>query len=390
MNNADKVITMAPLQGIKVLDLSRILAGPWASQVLADLGAEVIKVERPGKGDDTRHFGPPFMRDDTGELTTESAYFMCANRGKESLSIDISTTSGQAEIKQLVAGVDILIENYKVGGLAKYGLDYASLSALNPALIYCSITGFGQSGPYAQRAGYDFMIQAVSGLMSITGQADEDGGEPTKIGVAITDIVTGLYAVIGIQAALLERQQTGLGKHIDMALLDCATALLANQASNYLVGGQMPERLGNRHPNIVPYQSFATKDGNIVIAVGNDNQFVALCNEISAPRLATDPRFSSNSARVKNRVQCVALLQSKLSHKSSAEWLAQLNAANIPCWPINSIQQALNDPQLAVRDMLQTCPHPLNSQLTLVGSPIQFVGENKRQTSPPPLLADSR
>lgn len=383
--NQEKKI-MAPLAGIKVLDMSRVLAGPWAGQVLADLGAEVIKIEKPRVGDDTRQWGPPYMKNNAGEASSESAYFISANRGKTSLSIDISSKEGQAQIREQLQNTDILIENYKVGGLHKYALDYDSLKKINPALIYCSITGFGQTGPKAHLPGYDFMIQALSGLMSITGQTDAEGGEPTKVGVAITDIVTGLYAVIAIQAALVERQQTGLGKHIDMALFDCATAILANQASNFLVGEKLPQRLGNSHPNIVPYQNFATQNGQIIIAVGNDSQFKALCNVLALPELADDSRFSTNSARVHNRAVCTKLLQAELKNKTGEHWLRLLNIANVPCGPINTIEQCLSDPQLLARDMLHTVAHPLNSGLKLLANPIQFVGEKKPTVLPPPLL----
>ena len=385
-----KLPQMNPLEGLKVLDLSRILAGPWASQTLADLGAEVIKIERPTKGDDTRSWGPPFLKSGTAEQGQQSAYFLCANRGKQSIAIDIKSAAGQAQIKQMVVDADVLIENYKVGGLQLYGLDYNSLAKLNPGLIYCSITGFGQTGPYADKAGYDLMIQASSGLMSITGEADEDGGGPTKVGVAITDIATGLYSVIAIQAALLERERTGKGKHIDMALLDCATALLANQGSNYLVGGVVPQRLGNRHPNIVPYQSFATADGYIVIAVGNDSQFEQLCKVVEEPTWSTMAEYASNAARIANCDALINKLSAKLQSESSAYWLAKLELANIPAAQISRVDEAFNDPNLQQRDMLKSYDHPLKSDLKLVASPIQFVGETKRELSPPPMLNEHK
>lgn len=379
---------MSPLAGINVLDMSRVLAGPWAGQVLADLGAKVTKVERPGTGDDTRHWGPPYLPDDDGNPTSESAYFMSANRGKSSLSIDITSEQGQAQIRELVRASDVLIENYKVGGLAQYGLDYDALREINPGLVYCSITGFGQTGPYADRAGYDFMIQAMSGLMSITGSADEQGGEPTKVGVAVTDIVTGLYAVIAIQAALLERQQTGLGKHIDMALLDCATALLANQATNYLVGNTVPGRLGNTHPNIVPYQAFPTADGHIIIAVGNDGQFAKLCTLLDRENWANDARYQTNAARVAAREDLVPAISDILTTQTSEQWLTQLNPLGIPCGPINTLDQVFADPQLQFRNMIQPTQHPhRETPVPLVSSPIQFVGEQKINTAAPPLLS---
>jgi len=377
---------MQPLAGIKVIDMSRILAGPWAGQVLADLGATVIKIERPEVGDDTRHWGPPYLKDKQGHDTNDAAYFFSANRGKQSLAIDITQAEGQQAIKELVAGADVLIENYKVGGLAKYGLDYASLNALNPALVYCSITGFGQTGPYAHRAGYDFMIQAMGGLMSVTGEPDSKGGMPMKVGVAVTDIFTGLYSVIGIQAALHERQHTGLGKHIDMALFDCSAAILANQASNYLVGGVVPARMGNTHPNIVPYQVFASSDGHLIVAVGNDGQFANLCNVLGVFELAQDEHYQTNAARVNHREVLCKLLQRCLVTRSTAEWLAALEAVNVPCGPINRVDQVFNDPQIVARGMVQSLEHPIAGEIQVAASPIRFVGEDKCQVSAPPVL----
>ena len=377
---------MQPLKGITVIDMSRVLAGPWAGQVLADLGAKVIKIERPEVGDDTRHWGPPYLKDRDGNDTEDAAYFFSANRGKDSISIDITQAEGQKQLKALLASADVLIENYKVGGLAKYGLDYASVKVINPALVYCSITGFGQTGPYANRSGYDFMIQAMGGLMSITGEADSEGGMPTKVGVAVTDIFTGLYSVIGIQAALHERQQTGLGKHIDMALFDCTAAILANQASNYLIGNKVPERLGNAHPNIVPYQAFASADGHFILAVGNDAQFLSLCQLLELPELSNHEDYKTNASRVINREVLCDLLQKVLVTKTSNEWLSLLEASNIPCGPINTIDQVFNDPQLLARGMLQSVEHPVAGEINLVASPIQFVGEDKLQGSAPPTL----
>ncbi|MEM8540943.1 MAG: CaiB/BaiF CoA-transferase family protein [Pseudomonadota bacterium] len=335
---------MHPLEGLKVIELSRILAGPWIGQSLADLGADVIKVESPN-GDDTRRWGPPFIERDGDN---SAAYFYAANRGKSCVVADFSTDEGRERILQLVRDADILIENFKVGGLAKYGLDYESLATINPRLIYCSITGFGQSGPYAHRAGYDFLIQGMSGLMSITG---EPNGQPQKVGVAITDIVTGLYGAIGILAAVEQRHRTGKGQHIDMSLMDCATAALANQTMNYLATGESPQRLGNQHPNIAPYQVLPVKDGHIILAVGNDRQFQSLCAVIDQKAMADDPRFASNQSRVENRDVLTQLLEAALADYLSAELLLALEAANVPAGPINSVGQALEDPQIEHREM---------------------------------------
>ncbi|MCR8922065.1 CoA transferase [Dasania sp. GY-MA-18] len=375
----------SPLTGYKVLDMSRILAGPWAGQTLADLGADVIKVERPGEGDDTRKWGPPYLSDNEGNPTSESAYYLCANRGKRSLTLDITSAEGQAIIKKLVAESDVLLENYKVGGLKKYGLDYESLSAINPRLVYCSITGFGQHGPYQNRAGYDFMIQGMGGLMSITGEPE---GGPLKVGVAVTDIFTGLYATIAIQGALLERERSGLGQHIDMALLDSQVAVLANQASNYLVGGMVPGRLGNAHPNIVPYQAFATSDGFIILAVGNDSQFKNFCELAGRPELADLPQYATNQARVHNRETLCAEVAALLAQRSEAYWLDELTARGIPCGPVNSIDKVMADPQVNARDMRTTVKHPYNDQLQLVGSPMKFSRTPVNTEQAPPLLGE--
>ena len=380
--------TMQPLAGVKVIDMSRILAGPWAGQVLADLGADVIKIERPEVGDDTRHWGPPYLKDREGNDTEDAAYFFSANRGKQSVSIDITKPEGQAQIRELIASADVVIENYKVGGLKKYGLDYESLKSLNPGLVYCSITGFGQTGPYAHRAGYDFMIQAMGGLMSVTGEPDNKGGMPMKVGVAVTDIFTGLYSVIGIQAALHERQQTGLGKHVDMALFDCSAAILANQASNYLVGGVVPERMGNTHPNIVPYQVFASSDGHLIVAVGNDGQFANLCGVLNRPELAEHADYKTNAGRVRHRDVLCELLQELLLGRTTAEWLEALEAVNVPCGPINRVDQVFNDPQILARDMVQTVNHPVGGEIKLAASPIRFVGEAKAEVCAPPVLSE--
>ncbi|MCW9044654.1 MAG: CoA transferase [Pseudopelagicola sp.] len=335
---------MKPLEGLKVVELARILAGPWIGQSLADLGAEVIKVESP-EGDDTRKWGPPFIQRD-GDVT--AAYYYAANRGKSCEVVDFRSPEGQARVRALVAEADILIENFKLGGLAKYGLDYDSLAALNPRLIYCSITGFGQDGPYAARAGYDFLIQGMSGLMSITGEPD---GPPQKVGVAVTDIVTGLYGTIGILAAVEQRHRTGKGQHIDMSLLDCATAMLANQSMNYLATGQSPMRKGNAHPNIAPYQVLPVADGHIILAVGNDGQFQRLCGVLGAGDLAQDPRFASNQSRVAHRDDLTEALEDALADWTKSDLLAALEAATVPAGPINAIGEAFDDPQVQVRGM---------------------------------------
>ncbi len=361
------------LSHIRVLDLSRVLAGPWAGQILADLGAEVVKVEQPGKGDDTRGWGPPFLKDEQGRDTTESAYFLSANRGKKSVTIDITRAEGQALVRRLAANSDILLENFKVGGLAKYGLDYDSLKGLHPGLIYCSITGFGQTGPYRDRPGYDFMIQGMGGLMSITGEPDNrPGGGPQKVGVALADVLTGMYATVAVLAALAHRDQTGVGQHVDLALLDVQLACLANQAMNYLASGQPPGRLGNAHPNIVPYQTFATRDGYIIVAVGNDQQFARLCNLVGRPELANDVRFASNAARVRNRTGLIPTLEDILAKKSSETWLRRLEQAGIPAGPINTLDKVFANPQVQHRGMRVDLPHALAGSVPLVASPLNF------------------
>ena len=366
------------LQGKLVLDLSRVLAGPWASQTLADLGATVIKVERPGKGDDTRGFGPPFFQNADGEEI--SAYFMSANRGKQSVCIDIAQPQGADLVRQLAAKADILIENFKVGDLAKRGLDYEALSMINPRLIYCSITGFGQTGPYQHRPGYDFMIQGMTGLMSITGDpADESG--PQKVGVALADILTGLYSTIAILAAIEECNQSGIGQHIDMSLLDVVTACLANQASNYLVSGVAPQRMGNAHPNIVPYQTFETKDAHIIVAVGNNSQFEHLCGCLDLMHLSDDVRFATNACRVENRADLVPLLQLAFSVKSMDEWLQALEQAGVPCGPINTIDRIFEDPQVKARGVEITL-----DGMPLVSNPIKYSRTPLDYKLAPPVL----
>jgi crotonobetainyl-CoA:carnitine CoA-transferase CaiB-like acyl-CoA transferase len=373
-----------PLAGIKVLDISRVLAGPWCGQMLADMGADVIKVERPGSGDDTRHWGPPWLAD-----TEESAYYLCANRGKRSVTVDMAKPEGQAVIKQLVAQSDVLIENFKVGGLKRYGLDYASLKATNPKLIYCSITGFGQESPYAHRAGYDFMIQAMGGIMSLTGKPDgEPGGGPVKSGVAFTDIFTGLYAANAILAALYQRRDSGEGCHIDMALMDVQVGVLANQALNYLTSGNVPQRLGNAHPNIVPYQAFATQDGHMIMAVGNDEQFKRFCTVLSLPALAEDPRFATNGARVNHRALLVPQLEAALAQRSTDHWLAAFEAVGVPCGPINTLDRVFDDPHVVARGLKQTLPHHQAGQVDLVANPIRFNGLQMNATTAPPSLGE--
>ncbi|MEP6388775.1 MAG: CaiB/BaiF CoA-transferase family protein [Halioglobus sp.] len=380
---------MGALSHIRVLDLSRVLAGPWASQILADLGAEVIKVERPGHGDDTRAWGPPFMSDSDGEPTSESAYYLCTNRGKQSVAIDMKTPEGQEIIRQLAADSDILIENFKVGGAASFGLDYPSLAELNPRLVYCSITGFGQNGPLKDRPGYDFLVQAMGGLMSVTGEKDgEPGAGPQKVGVALTDIMTGLYAAIGVLAALAEREQSGLGQHVDLALLDVTAATLANQATNYLVGGMNPTRLGNAHPNVVPYQSFVCADGHLIVAVGNDAQFRRFVAELGLPELADDTRFATNRKRVEHREELIPPLQAKMLEHSKQEWIDRLEAVSVPAGPINSVAEVFDEPQLAARQMRVQVPHPLNPELELVGSPIKLSRTPVDDRRPPPMLGE--
>ena len=364
-----------PLKGYRVLDMSRVLAGPWAGQLLADLGADVLKVERPEVGDDTRHWGPPYRKDKQGKDTKDAAYFFCTNRGKKSVTVDITQTEGQEIIRQLVLQTDVLIENYKVGGLAKYGLDFDSLAAINPKLVYCSITGFGQTGPYANRPGYDFLIQGLGGLMSITGEPDNPEtktGGPVKVGVAVTDLFTGLYAANAIQGALLERHQSGLGQHIDLALLDVQAAVLANQASNYLIGGTVPGRLGNAHPNIVPYQAFATADSFIIIAVGNDQQFARFCKVINSASLAKDDRYKTNANRVNNRQSLCEKIQTQLKLHDSQHWLETFEKSNVPCGPINTIDQVFEDPQIKARHMLINIPDSRSGTLNVVGNPINY------------------
>ncbi len=388
----------APLAGVRVLELSRILAGPWAAQTLADLGASVIKVERPEAGDDTRRWGPPFAkrtRDALEGSTGDAAYFLCTNRGKRSVTIDFTHPEGQKLVRALARRSDVLIENFKVDGLAKYGLDYASLRAEHPGLVYCSITGFGQTGPYRERPGYDFLIQGMSGLMSITGEPDSvPGGKPVKVGVAVTDVLTGLYAVIAIQGALAYRARTGSGQQIDISLLDVQAAALANQALNYLVSGRAPGRLGNAHPNIVPYEAFQTSDGYIILAVGNDGQFARFCEVAGRPECTDDARFADNPSRVEHRNVLIPLIAEWMRARTSADWLGALERAGVPCGPINDIAQLFADPQVKARGLQIAIPEPQSRtegetlELPGVASPIRYSETPIRYTLPPPRLGE--
>ncbi len=378
---------MTLLEGVRVLDLSRILAGPWCTQVLADFGADVIKVERPSVGDDTRGWGPPYLKDGDGNDTAESAYYLCANRGKRSLAIDFTTPEGQALVHALVGRCDVLVENYKVGGLAKYGLDAASLLAINPKLVYCSITGYGQDGPYAQRAGYDAAIQAIGGLMSVTGEPDgAPGAGPQKVGVAATDLMTGMYAATAILAALRHAERTGRGQQIDLALLDTQVAWLANQASNYLVGGLVPDRQGTAHPNIVPYQVMPAADGYFMLAVGNDAQFARFCEVIGEAQLAVDPRYATNRARVAHRAELVPHLQQRLRTRPAAEWLAALEAAVVPANPVNRIDEVFDDPQVQARGLRIDVPHAAGGTVAMVRNPLKFSATPLQYTQAAPVL----
>lgn len=377
------------LTGIRVLDLSRILAGPWCTQNLADLGADVIKIERPRVGDDTRAWGPPFLKDGAGQDTEESAYYLSANRNKRSVEADMATPAGAALIRELAAASDILVENFKVGGLAKYGLDYDSLKQINPRLIYCSVTGFGQDGPYAQRPGYDFMIQGMGGLMSITGERDDlPGGGPQKAGVAVTDIVTGMYATVAILAALQERHNSGLGQHLDIALLDSHVALLANQNSNYFNSGVAPQRAGNAHQNVVPYQVFAASDGHLIVATGNESQYRAYCRAIGAPELGDDPRFATNRMRLANRELLVDLLTEIMRQGQRDDWIAKLEAVGVPCGPINDIAQAQAHPQALARQLRRDMPHPAGGMAAVTASPLRLSASPVEYRRAPPLLGE--
>jgi formyl-CoA transferase len=376
-----------PLANVRILDLSRILAGPWCSQILADLGAEVIKIERPGKGDDTRGWGPPFIKDVSGRDASDAAYFQCANRGKKSVTIDIAKPEGQALVRELASRCDVLLENFKVGDLARYGLGYDDIRAINPRIVYCSITGFGQTGPYRDRAGYDFMIQAMGGLMSITGERDDlPGGGPQKVGVAIADLMTGMYSTVAILGALWERNASGEGQHIDMALLDTQVGWLANQNLNYLISGEPPRRLGNAHPNVTPYDAFKTRDGDIIIAIGNDGQYARFCQAAGAAELIADVRFQDNPSRVAHRTELKALLEPAMRERTTAEWMQVLEPLGVPCGPINRLDQIFADPQVVHRGLRVEVPHPLAGQLPLVANPIKYSRTPIRYEDPPPLL----
>ena len=386
------MMRMNSLQGIRVLDLSRVLAGPWCTQTLADLGADVIKIERPGTGDDTRTWGPPFLKDVHGNDTQEAAYYLGANRNKRSLTCDIAQPAGQALIRELAGCSDVFVENFKVGDMARYGLDYASLKAINPRLVYCSITGFGQNGPYAERAGYDYAIQGMGGLMSITGERDDLGGGPQKVGVAVADLMCGMYATVAILAALRHAEKTGTGQQVDMALLDTQVAMLANLGANYLVSGTVPGRAGNAHQNIVPYQVFEVApaaDGSkdhLILAVGNDSQYVKFCSVANIPELGVNPLFAKNRDRVLNRAQLVPTLEAVMRTRSKADWLAALEAAKVPCGAINSLAEVFADPQIEARHMVTQWQHPVKSDLRLVASPIKLSATPVATRRPPPLL----
>ena len=389
---------MNSLDGIRILDLSRVLAGPWCTQTLADLGADVIKIERPAAGDDTRGWGPPFLKDAQGQDTRDAAYYLGTNRNKRSVTCDIASPQGQALIRELVKTCDVFIENFKVGDMARYGLDYASLSQINPRLVYCSVTGFGQTGPYRERAGYDYAIQGIGGLMSITGERDDLGGGPQKVGVAVADLFTGMYATVAILAALRHTEKTGQGQHIDMALLDTQVAMLANLGANYLVSGQkegkVPGRAGNAHQNIVPYQVFEVapaangQKDHIILAVGNDGQYVKFCAVANCPELATDERFAKNANRVRHRDVLVPMLAKIMLTRSKADWLSALEAAKVPCGAINNLAEVFADPHVRSREMVTTWDHPASGPVDLVSSPMKLSATPVRRDLPPPLLGE--
>ncbi|MEZ5849133.1 MAG: CaiB/BaiF CoA-transferase family protein [Hyphomicrobiaceae bacterium] len=376
-----------PLSHIRVLDMTRVLAGPWCGQNLADLGAEVIKVERPKKGDDSRAYGPPWLLDESGKETREAAYFMAANRGKRSITIDIAKPEGQAIIRELAAKADVLLENYKTGDLPRYGLGYDDLKKINPRLIYCSITGFGQTGPYRERPGFDFMVQGMGGFMSVTGERDDrPGGGPQRAGVPIVDIMTGMYATIAVCAAIANRERTGEGQAIDMALLDTQVAILANQGMNFLATGVPPERLGNTHPNIVPYQAFKTKDGDIILACGNDNLFNKFCDVADAAHLPKDPRFASNGKRVENRAAMDEVLGPIFLKRTTAEWVKALEVGGVPCGPINNLKEVFEDEQVKARGMRIELPHAAAGKVPVIRSPMRFSGTPIEHRVGPPVL----
>ncbi len=388
--NSNQETKHGPLQGLKVLDLSRILAGPTCTQLFGDMGAEIIKIERPEKGDDTRFWGPPFLKDEDGNDTTESAYYLAANRNKNSVAVDLTKSEGQSIIKELAANCDILVENFKSGDLARYNLDYESLSKINPKLIYCSITGFGMTGPYAKRPGYDFLIQGMGGIMSLTGKADEDGGEPMKCGVGIADVMCGMYASVAILAALNARHTSGKGQHLDISLFDCQVAWLINQGAGYLVSGDVPPRRGNEHPTIVPYSTFPASDQSFIIATGNDAQFTRMCEVIGASELATDPRFEKNKDRVLNRQILIPLIEEYTKQQSSTHWLNTLDVAGVPCGPVNDLAQTFSDPQIQHRQMAINMAHRDNAKdgVSLIGNPLNFSDTPIQYNKAPPVRAE--
>jgi len=380
---------MGALSHIRVLDLTRVLAGPWCAQTLADFGADVIKIERPGAGDDTRHWGPPYLKTPDGADTREAAYYLAANRNKRSVTVDIATPDGQRVVRALAAQSDVVLENYKAGQLKKYGLDYASLCEVKPDIVYCSVTGFGQTGPHASRAGYDFIIQGIGGFMSITGERDGlPGGGPQKAGVAIADLMTGLYSTVAVLTALAHRDRTGVGQYIDMALLDVQVAMLANMNSNFLASGKPPARWGNAHPNIVPYQTFQTSDGWIIVAVGNDGQFRKFVDAGGRPELADDPRFATNPERVRHRDTLVPILAGMVKTLTKAQWIAALEAAGVPCGPINDLAEVFEHEQVIARGMQVDLPHPSGATVKLVRNPIRMTATPPRVQSHPPTLGE--
>ena len=390
-HGASSQAPITPLQGIRVLDLSRVLAGPWAAQTLGDLGADVIKIERPGSGDDTRTWGPPFLKDRDGNETTDAAYYFCTNRNKRSVAVDMAKPEGQQLLVELAKQSDVVVENFKFGNLKQYGLDYDSLKVLNPRLIYCSVTGFGQTGPYAPRPGYDFLIQGMDGLMSVTGLPDgEPGGGPMKAGVAITDVLTGLYASTAILAALQARNITGRGQHIDLALLDVGVACMINQGMNYLYSGQNPQRMGNAHPNTLPYQDFPTADGYMILAMGNDLQFARFCKS-TGKTWSDDPKFKTNVARNENRAELIAMVRQLTVTQTTKAWIEQLEQAQVPCGPINTMADVFADPHVQARGMQFSMEHPVGGTIPLVASPMRFSDTPVQyRTAPPPLGHDTR
>ena len=375
------------LDGIKVLDLSRVLAGPWATQTLGDLGADVVKVEKPHEGDDTRSWGPPFLREKGGQSPVDAAYYLCANRNKKSITIDISREEGQRLIKELARGFDVLVENHKVGSLKKYGLDYESIRKVNPRIVYCSITGFGQHGPYANRAGYDFLVQGMGGMMSVTGRPDEEpGGGPMKVGVALTDILTGLYASTAILAAIRARDIHGVGQHIDLSLLDVQIACLANQGANFLYSGNIPGRMGNSHPNAVPYQDFKTRDSFIILAIGNDSQFRRFCEAAGLAHLADDERYRTNQARIANRESLVEIIAGRTAQETTQYWVDLLHDKAVPCGPIKNIKEVFEDGHVAARKLIRKTEHPTAGEIPIVASPINLSETPAAYEYPPPVL----